>query len=55
MSRQSVYNEIIPGAVHRFPGINVMAQENSGKRQLGDRVLKVVGPVVPQKRSITSK
>ena len=31
-------NEIIPGAVHRFPGICRRVEENPGKPQLGDRL-----------------
>ena len=30
-------NEMIPGAVHRSPGICLQAEENLGKPQLGDR------------------
>ena len=30
-------NEIIPGAVHRSPGIYLIAEENPGEPQLGDR------------------
>ena len=30
-------NEMIPGAVHRTPGIYLIAEENPGKSQLGDR------------------
>ena len=33
-------NEMIPGAVHRFPDIFLTAEENPGKLQLGDRLLK---------------
>ena len=29
-------NEIIPGAVHRYPGIYLTAEEIPGKPQLGD-------------------
>ena len=29
-------NEMIPGAVHRSPGICLTAEENPGKPQLGD-------------------
>ena len=29
-------NEMIPGAAHRSPGINLTAEENPGKPQLGD-------------------
>ena len=29
-------NEIIPGAVHRYPGIYLTADENLGKPQLGE-------------------
>ena len=30
-------NEMIPGAVHRSPGIYLTAEENPGKPHLGDR------------------
>ena len=33
-------NAIILGAVHRFPGICLTAEENPRKRQLGDRLTK---------------
>ena len=33
-------NEIIPGTVHRSPGICLTAEENPGKPQLGDRRIK---------------
>ena len=33
-------NEMIPGAVHRSPGICLKAEENPGKPQLGDRLMK---------------
>ena len=33
-------NEMIPGAVLRSPGISLTAEENSGKPQLGDRLIK---------------
>ena len=32
-------NEMILGAVHRYPGICLTAEENPRKRQLGDRLL----------------
>ena len=45
MSRQlsvadRVDNEIIPGAVHRSPGVCLMPEETPGKPQLGDRLMK---------------
>ena len=49
-------NEMIPGAVHRSPGICLMAEENPRKPQLGDRLMK--GPCnqsSPQMRSLSSK
>ena len=33
-------NEMIPGAVHRSPGICLKTEENPGKPQLGDRLMK---------------
>ena len=34
------------GAVHNSPAIYLTAEENSGKLQLGDRLMKVVRPVI---------
>ena len=39
-------NEMIPGTVHRSPGIYPIAEENPGKPQLGDRLTKVVRPII---------
>ena len=36
-------NEVIPGAVHRSPGICLTTEENPGKPQLGDRLRRVFG------------
>ena len=33
-------NEMIPGAVHRSPGICLKTEENLGKPQLGDGLMK---------------
>ena len=33
-------NGMIPGAVHRSPGIYLTAEENLGKPQLGDYLMK---------------
>ena len=33
-------NEMIPGAMHRSPGSCLTAEENPGKLQLGDRLVK---------------
>ena len=38
-------NEMIPGVVHRTPGIHCKAEENPGNPQLGDRLMKIVRPV----------
>jgi hypothetical protein len=35
-------NAMIPGAVHRSHGIYLTAQENPGKPQLGDPLMKAV-------------
>jgi hypothetical protein len=32
---------MIPGAVHRFPGFCLTAEETSGKLQLGDRMMEL--------------
>ena len=35
-------NDMIPGAVHRSSGIYLTAEENPGKSQLGDCLMKAV-------------
>ena len=35
-------NEMIPGAVHRIPGIYLTDKESPGKLQLGDFLMKAV-------------
>ena len=35
-----------PGAVHKSPGIFLTAEKNSGKCELGDRLMKDVRPVI---------
>ena len=59
LSRQSANdnsdNEMIPGAVHRSPGICLTAEK---KPQLGDRLMKFVRPVIASNVrwvSLTSK
>ena len=39
-------NKMIPGAVHRSPGIYLMDEENPGKPQLEDNMKKIVQPVI---------
>ena len=39
-------SEMIPGAVHRSPGIYLTAEENPGQPQLGDRLMKNVRQVI---------
>ena len=39
-------NEMILEAVHRSPGIYLTVEENSGKRQLGDRLKKAVRQII---------
>ena len=39
-------NEMILGAVHRYPGICLTAEENPRKPQLGDRLMKRLKPVI---------
>ena len=39
-------NEMIPGAVHRSPGICLTVEENPGNPQLGDRLMKAVRSVI---------
>ena len=36
----NVDSEMIPGTVHRSPGICLTTEENSGKPQLGDSLMK---------------
>ena len=46
-------NEMIPEAVHRSPGICLTAEENPGKSQLGDRLMKgLCDKSLPQMRSL---
>ena len=46
-SVMSVANEMILGAVHRFPDICLLAEESPRKPQLGDRLMKgVMRPVI---------
>ena len=42
-------NEAKPGAVHRSPGIYLIAEENPEKSQLGDRLVKAVQPLIASK------
>ena len=39
-------NEVTTGAVHRSPGISLKAEENPGKSQLRDNLIKAVLPVI---------
>ena len=48
-------NEIIPGAVHRSPGICLTAEKNLGKPQLEDHMMKGLCDQSPQMGSLTSK
>ena len=43
-------DEMIPGAVHRFPGICLTAEENPGKPQLGERLKKALRSVIASNR-----
>jgi hypothetical protein len=48
-------NEMIPEAVHRYPGICLTAEENRIKPQLGDRLMKgLCDQSSPQMESLTS-
>ena len=38
--------EMIPGALHRSSVINLTTEENRGKPQLGDLLMKAVRPVI---------
>ena len=49
-------NEIIPGAVLRYSGNCLEAEENSGKPQIGDRLMKgLCDQSSPQMGSLSSK
>ena len=49
-------NEMILGTAHRSPGMDLTAKENSGKPQLGDRLMKgLCDQSSPQMRSLSSK
>jgi hypothetical protein len=49
-------NEMIPGDVHRSPGICLTAKENPGKPQLGDCLMKgLYGQSLPQMGSLAFK
>ena len=39
-------NEVKPENVHRSPGICLTTEEDSGKLQLGDSLMKAVRPIV---------
>ena len=39
-------DEITPEAVSRSPDIYLTAEKNSGKPQLGDRLMKIVWPII---------
>ena len=39
-------NEMLSGAMHRSPGIYFTVEGNPRKPQLGDRLMKVVRPVI---------
>ena len=49
-------NEMIPGALHRSPGIFFMAEETPGEPQLGDSLMKgLCDQSSPQIGSLSSK
>ena len=49
-------NQMIPGAVHRSSGICLTAEENPGKPQLGDRLMKgLCDHSSPQMESLSFK
>ena len=49
-------NELIPGAMHRSLGICLAAEENPGKPQLGDHLMKgLCDQSSPQMESFSSK
>ena len=49
-------NEMIPGAMHRSPGICLTAEENPRKPQLGDHLMKeLCNQLLPKMGSLSSK
>ena len=50
-----VDNKIIPGAVHRYPGIYFIAEENFERPELGDRRQRLYDQLSPQMGFLTSK
>ena len=48
-------NEMIPGTVHKSPGIGPTAEGNPGKPQIGDQRMKIVRPVIASNGSFISK
>ena len=46
LPKDKAKNQIIPGAVHRSPGIYLTTEENSGKPQLGDSLRKAMRSVI---------
>ena len=59
VSRQSANDKgdtgLEPGVEHRSPGINFRTEENSGKPQLGDRLMNAVLQINVQNRPLTSR
>ena len=43
-------NEVKPGTVHRLSRISLTAEENPGKSQLGDRLMKAVRQAIVSNR-----
>ena len=55
-SRRSLMTRVILGTVHISPGICLIAEENPGKPQLQDRLMKgLCDQSSPQMRSLSSK
>ena len=48
-------NEMIPEPMHKSPVSYLMAEENPGKSQLGDCLMKAVTPVIASNGPLTSK
>ena len=47
-------NGVKSGAMHKSPGVYLKFEENSGKAQLGNRLVKVVRPVSAPNGSLTT-
>ena len=54
LSSNDMGDEMIPQAVYWYPDIYLTVEENPGKRQLGDCLMKTVRPVIVSNGVLTS-